>query len=146
MIYLAAPFVIRETDRYGRFVSLISRKFPDAELIEAKDLFPVYGCDWERRWQTILERFDTLVVLCNEQHEVGRGTWKEVDTAHQAGKNVYMAHQKLDETLGLVPYDQLDIRLNRRNQRNYATVKRKKEASVGDVAASPGGGKTRPGG
>ena len=121
VIYLAAPDAVRTTDRYEEFFYRIAHHFQGAELLEARELFPTAKA-WVKGWKDILERIDTLVFLRNEERAIGHGTWTEVIQAHNAGKRVLLARMNRENELMLVSWEQLSIKLNKANKRNYAKI------------------------
>jgi hypothetical protein len=123
VIYLAAPEAARNTDRYEQFYYLLAHRFPRAEILEAKELFPTQKA-WVEGWEAILARCDTLVFIRNEARAVGHGTWREVCEARDAGKTVYLARMDRDGSLVLIPWEELTITIDKeKSRRNYAAIR-----------------------
>ncbi len=121
VIYLAAPQAVRETDRYETYYYLLSHHFRGAELLEARELFPTAKV-WFAGWKDVLSRIDTLVFIRNSDHAVGRGTWKEIQQTHLAGKTVLMARTNKDGVLKLVPFSKLRYDFDKESKQNFAVV------------------------
>lgn len=121
VIYLAAPDAVRTTDRYEEFFYHIAHRFQDAELLEARELFPTPKA-WRKGWKGILERIDMLIFIRNEERAIGHGTWTEVIRTHNAGKQVLLARMNRENKLMLVPWHRLKVTLNKTSERNYAEI------------------------
>ncbi len=121
VIYFTTPAVERSGERYEKYFYLLSHHFTNDELVEAKELCPDEQA-WKQNWPTILERMDMLIFLRNGEKCLGKGTWREVQAAQQAGKEVYMCWTTKDGGLMLTPFDQLIVKLNLRDVGNYARV------------------------
>lgn len=120
-IYFAAPLCVRESDRYETMFYLLSHRFPEARILEARTLFPTFAT-WKAGWQTTLPTFDELIFMRNDERAIGRGTYREIREAHKAGKAVFLARMNKHGALVLVPYERLIFSLSPNNRRNYAMV------------------------
>jgi hypothetical protein len=131
-VYVTAPRVVQQTDRYEEYFFKIGHHFKQAAILESRELFPTTKA-WLAGWPGVLERLDVLVFIRNEEKYVGKGTFEEIMQAHNAGKEIYMCVTNKADELVLVEWDELKCKMNEYpNKVNFArfvTMERAKQAS-----------------
>lgn len=132
VVYITAPRVVQQTDRYEEYFFKIGHHFKGAELLESRELFPT-SKPWLDFWPDVLKRIDTLVFIRNEERYIGKGVYQGAMQARNAGKEIYMCVTNKAGELVLVEWEELKVELTKSSdKRNFAriiTMAREKQAS-----------------
>lgn len=83
-VYVATPVQLFGTERHRTALELVRNRFPDADLLDAAELFSD-SSDWRRRWPMIVRTLDHLAFIADADGIIGAGVFQEILDASFVG-------------------------------------------------------------